>query len=88
MLRTIKDNGASVAQWSVRSPFTSEVAGSILSGNFPSATRLMRKESVNTLPKVVGFLRALRFPPTGKLTGWFRINTDREVKSQLLCKNS
>ena len=27
-------NGASVAQWSVRSPFTSEVAGSILSENF------------------------------------------------------
>ncbi len=42
------------------------------------------KESVNTLPKAVGFLQALRFPPTGKLTGWVRINTDREVKSQLL----
>ena len=49
----------------------------------PSAL-LMRNGSVNTLPKVVGFLRALRFPPTGKLTGWVRINTDREVKSQLL----
>ena len=49
----------------------------------PSAL-LMCNESVNTLPKVVGFLRALRLPPTGKLTGWVRINTDREVKSQLL----
>jgi hypothetical protein len=25
------------------------------------------KESVNALPKVVGFLRVLRFPPTGKV---------------------
>ena len=31
--------GASVAQWSVRSPFTSEVAGSILSENFLNVTR-------------------------------------------------
>ena len=28
---------------------------------------LMGKESVNTQPKVVGFLRVLRFPPTGKV---------------------
>ena len=33
------DVGASVAQWSVRSPFTSEVAGSILSENFLNVTR-------------------------------------------------
>ena len=32
-------NGASVAQWSERSPFTSEVAGSILSENFLNVTR-------------------------------------------------
>ena len=69
--------GASVAQWSERSPFTSEVAGSILSENFLNVTRasspvLYSCESVNTLPKVVGFLWALRFPPTGKLTGWVR----------------
>ena len=32
-------NGASVAQWSERSPFTSEVAGSILSENFLDVTR-------------------------------------------------
>ncbi len=31
--------GASVAQWSERSSFTSEVAGSILSENFLSVTR-------------------------------------------------
>ena len=30
------------------------------------------KELVNTLPKVMGFLRV---PPTGKLTGWVRINS-------------
>ena len=32
-------SGASVAQWSGRSPFTSEVAGSILSENFLNVTR-------------------------------------------------
>ncbi len=31
--------GASVAQWSERSPFTSEAAGSILRENFLSVTR-------------------------------------------------
>ncbi len=31
--------GALVAQWSERSPFTSEVAGSILSENFLNVTR-------------------------------------------------
>ncbi len=31
--------GASVAQWSERSPFTSEVAGSILSENFLNVNR-------------------------------------------------
>ena len=36
----------------------------------------MWEEFVNTLPKVVGFLRVLRFPPTGKnLTAWARINS-------------
>ena len=32
----------------------------------------MWKESVNALPKVVGFLRVLRFPPTGNVdrVGW------------------
>ncbi len=32
--------GASVAQWSERSPFTSEVAGSILNENFLNVTRI------------------------------------------------
>ena len=31
-----------------------------------------------------GFSPPARFLPTGKLTEWVRINTDREVKSQLL----
>ncbi len=84
--------GASVAQWLERSPFTSEVAGSILSENFLNVTRAqcsthVKKKFINTLPKVVGFLRALRFPPTGKLTGWARINTVRKVYIHC-CKNS
>ena len=33
----------------------------------------VKRVKVNALPKVVGFLRVLRFPPTGtELTGWFR----------------
>ncbi len=35
------NKGASVAQWSERSPFTSEVAGSILSENFLNVTRAL-----------------------------------------------
>ena len=34
---------------------------------FDSRYGLVRKESVNALPKVVGFPRALRFSPTGKV---------------------
>ena len=68
-----------------------EVAGSILSENFPNVTRTqcfthakkVRQHSWSW-PKVVGFLRALRFPPTGKLTGWVRINTDGDVKSKIV----
>jgi hypothetical protein len=37
-----------------------------------SSVPLMWKDLVNTLLKVVGFLWALRFPPTEKLTGWVR----------------
>jgi hypothetical protein len=37
-------------------------------GGFDSRYGLMWKESVtDTLPKVVGFHRVLRFPPTGKV---------------------
>jgi hypothetical protein len=35
---------------------------------------LMWKESVNALPKVVSFLRVLRFLPQGMLTGWVGIS--------------
>jgi hypothetical protein len=58
-------HGASVAQSSEQAPFTSEimaVMGSILATD--SCMALMWKESVNALPKVVGFLRVLQFPPT------------------------
>jgi hypothetical protein len=50
--------GASVAQSSEQGPFTSQFVGSIL------AVQTRVKESVNALPKVVGFLR---FPPTGEV---------------------
>ncbi len=61
-----------MAQWSERSPLT--LAGSILSENVLNVTRThcsahVKRVKVNTLPKVVGFLRVLRFPPTGKLLG-------------------
>jgi hypothetical protein len=52
-----------VAKWLAHLPFTSEAAGSSLSENFLNAKRV----KVNALPKVVGFLRVLRFPPTGKV---------------------
>jgi hypothetical protein len=32
----------------------------------------VKRVKVNALPKVVGFLRVLWFPPTGKVTGWVR----------------
>ena len=74
----VLDFGASVAQWSVRPPFTSELAGSILSENFLNVARTQCSTYVKRVKST------LWFPPTGKLTGWIRINTDREVKSQLL----
>ncbi len=76
-----------MAQWSERSPFTSEVAGSILSENVLNVTRTQCSTHVKKLSRHSAesrFLWALRFPPTGKLTGWVRINTVRKVKSQLL----
>jgi hypothetical protein len=59
--------GTSVAQSSEQAPFTSEIVGSILATD--SCMTLVWKESVNALPKVVGFLR---FPPTGNIdrVGW------------------
>ena len=44
--KAVKQSGASVAQWSERSPFTSEVAGSILSENFPNVTRTQYSANV------------------------------------------
>jgi hypothetical protein len=49
-----------MAQSSEQAPFTSEYMGSILATD-------SCEESVNALPKVVGFLRVLRFPPTGNV---------------------
>ena len=65
-------HGASVAKWLAHLPFTSEAAGSSLSENFLNANRTQSsceksKKKVNALPKVVGFLQVLRFPPTGKV---------------------
>ncbi len=82
--------GASVAQWSERSPFTSKAAGSILRENVLNVTRAQCFTHVKRISQHSaesrGFSPALRFPPTGKLTGWVRINTAREVKSQVLYK--
>ncbi len=71
-----------MAQWSERSPFTSEVPGSSML--LESSAPLMRKELLNTLSKVVGFLPALLFLPTKKLIGWVGKNIDGVVKSQLV----
>jgi hypothetical protein len=58
-------------QW--HSVQSARLVGSIFSENVlkPSAP-LMWKELVNALPKVVGFLRVLRFPSTGNVdrVGW------------------
>ena len=68
-------HGASMAQWSVRSPFTSEIAGSILSG-FDSrakcSTHVKRVSQHSAESR--GFRRALRFPPT--------VNTNQHHQSQ------
>ena len=54
------DKWNSVAQSSEQAPFTSENVGWILATD-------SFEESANALAKVVGFLRVLRFPPTGKV---------------------
>ena len=62
-----------MAKWLAHLPFTSKVAGSSLSENFLNGTRRLepsphvKRVKVNALPKVVGFLRVLQFPPTGKV---------------------
>ncbi len=62
--------GASVAQWSERSPFTSEAAGSILRENFLNVTRTqyaahVRRVSQHSAESRGFSPRALRFPPKG-----------------------
>jgi hypothetical protein len=54
-----------VAESSEKSPFTSEIVGSTLATD--SCANSCEKSCVTALPKVVGFLRAFRFPPTGKV---------------------
>jgi hypothetical protein len=53
-----------MAQSSEQAPFTSEIVGSIL-----ATDSCEKSHAVMALPllKVVGFLRVLRFPPTGKV---------------------
>ncbi len=58
--------GASVAKWLDYSPFTSKVASSNPSSVLGPSPHVKRAQ-VNALRKVVGFLRVLRFPPTGKV---------------------
>jgi hypothetical protein len=53
----------------------SKVAGSNLNEIFSmwlKPSLHVKRVKVNALPKVVGFLLVLRFPPQGKLTGWVR----------------
>ena len=57
---------AYVAKWLDYSPFTSKVASSNPSSVLGPSPHVKRAQ-VNALRKVVGFLRVLRFPPTGKV---------------------
>jgi hypothetical protein len=60
--------GASVAKWLAHLHSTSEAAGSSLSETFSMPLKPhVKRVKVNALPKVVGFPRVLRFPPTGKV---------------------
>ncbi len=80
--------GASVAQWSERSPSTSEIAGSILSENSLNVTRSRCSTHVKRVSqhsgeaaKVVDFLRALQFPLIHREVDrvGYKINTATEV---------
>ena len=51
-------------QSSDQAPSTSEIVGSILATD---SCEKSQSRSVNALPKVVGFLRALLFPLTGNV---------------------
>ncbi len=65
-----------------------EVAGSILSEDIFNVTQAQCSTHVRRVSQHSaesrGFSPSTPVPPTGKLTGWVRINADREVKSQLL----
>ena len=63
ILYNVLFTGVSVAQQSKRRPPTTEVNG------FEHCIEhlIVRGEFVNTLPKVVGFLQLLLFPPTGEV---------------------
>ena len=67
-----------MAQWSERSPFISEVAGSILSENVLNVTRTQCSIHVKRVSQRSaesrGFSPGAPVPPTGKLTGWVRIS--------------
>ncbi len=76
-----------MAQWSERSPFTSEVAGWILSENVLSVTRTKCPTHVKIVSQysveIRGFSPGAPVSSRWKLTGWGKTITDRVVKSQL-----
>ncbi len=76
-----------MVQWSERSPFTSEVAGSILSENVLDVTRSQcsthAKRVSQHSAESRGFSPGTPVSSHKELTGWVRINTDREAKFQL-----
>ena len=55
-----------MVKWLDYSPFTSKVTSSNPSSVLGPSPHVKRAQ-VNALRKVVGFLRVLRFPPTGKV---------------------
>jgi hypothetical protein len=68
----------SMAQSSEQAPFNSEIVGSIL------ATDSCEKSRSTLCRKSWVFSGASSFLTQGKLTGWVRINTVKNVISQLL----
>jgi hypothetical protein len=70
------NNPSKVAKWLAHLPFTSKVAGSNLTENFPNATRTQsscEKSKKSTLcRKSWVFSGYSGFLPQGKLTGWVR----------------
>ena len=79
--------GASVAQWSERSPFTSKVVGLILNKNFLNVTRAHCSTHVKRVCQYSAESRGFSPGTPVSLTGWVRINTVRKVNVHC-CKNS